>query len=194
MPEHTTRGGTCGAAKAAYGLSPVYECFVHCGMDRQEFRQPRDLHHRAALFRKSCQRKGLAMVSSVDKELHERPHSCGVQKRYAAQIKYEVRCRLRPQGLDEIVDGLEAKFPVEPHYHLTAVGTRQLFQRGRVVEGATTSPPRFDKSLRPRHPTPAMIHPALPPLQRDVHTHPFLLDREPARSGKALDRPKACHP
>ena len=90
------------------GLGVLGECFCHGRVDGQELVEPCYLDYRAALFRQSRQRESLSLASAVDKELHQRPHTCGVEERHAIQIKNEMSRRLRPKGLDEIVDSLKA--------------------------------------------------------------------------------------
>ncbi len=116
-----------GAAEKVPGLSALGECFFHGSVDGQELVESCYLDHRAALLRQSREREGLPLVSPVNKELHQRSHTRGVEKRHAAQIENEMSCRLRPHSLNEIVDCLEAEFAVEPHHHPIAVGTYLLF-------------------------------------------------------------------
>src|SRR6266851_6337756 len=97
-------------------------------MDRQKLAESRNLEHRAALFRQSGQREGLPLVSPVNEQLRQRAHTRGIEKRNASQIENEMSRRFRPQGLNEIVDRLEAKFAIEPHHDRTAVGSCLFFQ------------------------------------------------------------------
>ena len=90
------------------GLGALGQCLCNGRVDGQELVEPCYLDYRAALFRQSRQCESLPLASAVNKELHQCPHTCGVEERYAIQIKNEMSRRLRPQGLDEIVHGLEA--------------------------------------------------------------------------------------
>lgn len=128
MREYTSGEATGGVVERIFDSGALRECLFHCGVDRQELGEARDLDHRMALLRQSRQGKCLRLVSPVNKDLDQRSHTGGVEKRYAPQIKNEMRRGLRPQGLDKIVNGLEAEFATEPHHSLITGGIWLFFQ------------------------------------------------------------------
>jgi hypothetical protein len=97
-------------------------------MDGEEFREAGDLNHGVALLRERGERKGLACASAVDKELDQGADSRGVQKRDAAHIEDEVDRSFRTQGLDEIVDGLQAELSGELYYKAVTIRSRKPYE------------------------------------------------------------------
>ena len=91
-------------------------------MDGKQFGESGNLDHRATLFAQSGKRERLSQVSPVNEDLDQRSYTRGIKKRYAAQVQDEMRRRLRPQGLYEVVNRLKAEFAIQANHHPAAVG------------------------------------------------------------------------
>jgi hypothetical protein len=109
-------------------LRVLREGLVQGWMDRQEFGETGNLHHRAALLCEPGKGEALARVSAVHKDLDEGANSGGVEEGDAAHVKDEVSGRLRAKGLNEIVDGFEAQFAIELDYQAVGIGSRESLQ------------------------------------------------------------------
>jgi len=96
--------------------------FLGGSVCREKFPQPGNLDDGAALMGESRKRKRLSLVSPMHKQLHQRTHARGVEKRYPAHFQDEVGRAFRPDGLDEIGNGLNTQRALQPQNQPVAIG------------------------------------------------------------------------
>ena len=77
---------------------------------------------------KSRKGKGLPLVPAVHKQLHQRTHARGVKERHFAHVQHKVRCTFRARRLNEIVNGLQAEFALQPQNEPIRIGACYFFQ------------------------------------------------------------------
>ncbi len=97
--------------------------FLGGSVRREKFPQPSNLDDGAALVGEPRKRKGLSLVSPMHKQLHQRTHTCGVEKRYPAHFQDEVGRAFWPDGLEEIGNGLHAQRALQPQNQPVPIGS-----------------------------------------------------------------------